>query len=249
MIFKQRLWMIPIAHWTGLLSAAACVYAVTQGLHPAWLLLWALGHTFGGIAVSAGLHRYFTHGAFTTSRFWHVVLAFYATLTVQDSPLGWAAAHSTHHKHSDGAGDPHYTGLLYLVKKHYRQVPLVGWRVRHLVGDPVIAFVHRYALLIIATWVLALTAAGHAMGVGFAPLLFGYLAPLGSTHMFGAIHQVTSHRGGAARDLPWMEWIFPAAGEWMHKHHHDHPRDPRLGRRWWNLDYGWWFICMVRTDR
>jgi fatty-acid desaturase len=122
------------------------------------------------------------------------------------------------------------------------------WRIKHLVKDPVISFVHRYAVIIIAFWIVTLLLIGNITSTGLMPLLFGYFAPLGSTHMFGAVHQVTSHRGGAARDMPWMEWIFPAAGEWMHKHHHDNPRDPKLGQKWWNLDYGWWFIKLIRTD-
>lgn len=248
-MFKQRMWMFPAAQWSGLCAAMFCVWFVANGASPWWLLAWAVGHTLGGIAVSAGLHRYFTHGAFQTTRFWHTALALYATLTVQDSPVAWAGVHSTHHAHSDRPGDPHYTGPLYLLRKHYLNVPLKMWRVRQVVTDPVVQFVHRNAVLIISAWVLILLAVGLATGTGALPLVFGYLAPLGSTHTFGAIHQVTSHRGGCARDMPWMEWVLPAAGEWMHKHHHDHPRDPRMGVNWWSLDYGWWFICLIRTDK
>jgi stearoyl-CoA desaturase (delta-9 desaturase) len=249
-MFKQRMWMFPAAQWLGLLSGAYAIWLLTGGASLWWLLAWAVGHTFGGIAVSAGLHRYFTHGAFQTTRFWHNILALYATLTVQDSPVAWAGVHTTHHVHSDKPGDPHYTGFAYLLRKHYLSVPLKMRRVRQVIQDPTVRFVHRNAVLIIAAWISLLLLVGLLTGTGVLPLVFGYLAPLGSTQTFGAIHQVTSHRGGnGAKDMPWMEWILPAAGEWMHKHHHDHPRDPRMGTKWWNLDYGYWFICLIRTDR
>lgn len=247
-MLQQRLWMIPIANWLGIFAAIACVYLLTQGAPAWWALAWAVGHLFGSIAVSAGLHRYFSHGSFKTTRFWHAVMAVYGTLTVQASPMGWAVTHASHHAHSDTPGDPHHTNLSYIVFKDYREVPKMTWRLKHLVGDSVVAFVHRYALVVIAAWVLVLLAVGAATDTGALPLLFGYLAPLGSTHFSGSMHHVISHHGKTPNDMPWMEWIFPAGGEWMHKYHHDNPRDPRFGGRWWSLDYGWWFICLVRTD-
>lgn len=249
MMFRQRLWMIPVAHWTGLAAAASCVWLVMHNTPAWWLLAWVVGHIVGGISVSVGLHRYFTHAAFQTSRFWHNALAFYSTLTVQGSALGWAAAHMTHHVHSDKDGDPHYTGISYLWFKQYNKVRMVTWRVKHLVSDPVLAFTHRYGVLLILGWIAFLLCVGYLTGTGVKPLLFCYLAPLGSSHMAGAVHQVNSHRGGnGARNMPYMEWLLPAAGEWMHKHHHEHPRDPKIGQKWWHLDYGYAFIRAVRTD-
>lgn len=247
-MFQQRLWMIPIANWVGIFSAITCIYMLNTGTSAWWVTGWVLGHLFGSIAVSAGLHRYFSHGSFTTTKFWHVVMAVYGTLTVQASPMGWAVTHASHHAHSDTPLDPHHTKLSYVVFKNYRDTPMMSWRLKHLVGDTVTAFVHRYALFIIFGWIGILLAIGEATGTGLLPLLFCYFAPLGSTQFSGSMHHVISHHGNTPHDMPWMEWIFPAAGEWTHKYHHDNPRDPQLGRKWWHLDFGWWFICLIRTD-
>jgi stearoyl-CoA desaturase (delta-9 desaturase) len=230
------MWMIPVAHIAGVISCAIGFAWLIQGIAPWWVAVWIAGHVCGSLAVSVGLHRYFTHGSFETSQFWHWVLAFYSTLTVQGSALGWAAAHTTHHVHADTDGDPHRVDLSYLIYKRYRDVPMVGWRVRHLVKDPAVAVTHRYGLLLILGWAALLFTLG-----GVELLVYGYLAPLGTTHLVGAVHQVTTHRGGVARDLPWLEWLLPAAGEWMHGHHHENPRNPRLG----GLDYGWLFIRFI----
>lgn len=246
-MFKQRLWMIPVAHWTGLLGVLYFIWSLSSGQSLLWLVPLIFGQLFGSLAVSVGLHRYFTHGAFTTNKFWHTVLAFYSTLTVQGSPLGWAAAHMTHHVYSDKPGDPHYTGLSYLIRKQYNNVPMVMWRVKHLIKDEILAFTHRYAILIIIGWISVLLAIGFLTNTGLMPLVSMYLAPLGTTHMIGAIHQVTSHKNGSARDLTFMEWILPACGEWQHKFHHDYPREWQFGKHWYHLDFGALFIKLIRT--
>src|SRR5829696_4195756 len=51
--------------------------------------------------VTAGYHRYFSHRSFKTSRWFQLVLALGATLTLQKGPLWWAAHHRIHHKLSD----------------------------------------------------------------------------------------------------------------------------------------------------
>lgn len=248
-MFTQRLWMIPVAHWIGLLSLVVAVSMLLAGTSPWWILLWIIGQICASLSVSVGLHRYFTHGAFETTQFWHTALALYSTLTVQGSPIGWAAAHMTHHVHSDGPGDPHKVTIDYLWKKQYRKVPMVMWRVKHLVKDPVMAFTHRYALLIIAAWVTLLLLVGLLTATGILPLIFAYFAPLGTTHMIGAIHQVTSHRGSTPHNLTYMEWILPACGEWQHKFHHEYPRAWQFGTKWYHLDLGAVFIKLIRTKQ
>lgn len=243
MNLSQRMWMIPAGQWVGYVGAAVALWALAHGASAWWLLAWAAGHVFGGLAISVALHRYFTHGAFETSRFWHVFMALHSCLVLQGSPLGWAAAHQTHHVHEDTPGDPHDTSPRYLLWKTYRDVPMVMWRVKALVHDPVLQWVHRNALLVVLAWVLLLAAIDPML------LLFGYLAPMGTVQLVGAVHQVVSHRGGGAHDWPWLEWILPAAGEWNHQHHHERPRDAFLGRRWWHLDYGGLFIRMIRTNK
>lgn len=245
-MFTQRLWMIPVAHWVGLISLMTSISLLVGGVSLYWLVPMILGQVCGSLAVSVGLHRYFTHGAFETNRFWHTVLALYSTLTVQGSQLGWAAAHMTHHVYSDLPGDPHYTGISYLWRKQYNQVPMVMWRVKNLIKDPVLAFTHRYALLIILAWTSLLLIIGMLTGTHVLPLLFMYLAPLGLTHMIGAIHQVTSHMGGGPRNLTTIEWLLPACGEWQHKFHHDYPRAWCFGSKWYHLDLGALFILAIR---
>lgn len=240
--------MIPVFQWIGYIAAALAGLALVQGHVSAWWLpAWAAGHVLGGIAISVGLHRYFTHGAFKTTPFWHAFLALISCLVVQGSPLAWSCAHQTHHTHADTKRDTHKVGLSYVLWKTYNDVPLERWRLKALVSDPWCHFVHTYTLAVIAAWCALLMFAGWATGTGWLPLVYGYLAPLGTVQVVGAAHQVISHRFDGARDMPLLEWLFPAAGEWNHGYHHHFPREARLGDRWWHLDYGWLFIRCIRS--
>lgn len=242
-MYKQPLWMIPFGYYIGLLSIALGTLLVATGVVSAWwLLVWAGLHVLGSLMLSVGLHRYFSHGAFKTSPFWHRFMAYYSVLLLNGSPQGWAAAHNTHHEFSDTNRDPHFASWRYLYNKRYRNVPMVKWRLKQLAGDETLAFVHRYGLML---WVAAV-----ALMLIISPLflLFGYLMPLGSTHLIGAIHQITSHRNGAPRNLPWLEFIFPACGEWLHKTHHDYPGRASFRTKSWHPDLGAVFIRLIRTN-
>lgn len=230
--------MIPIAYWVGLVSIAFGLGLVIGGVVSAWwLLAWFLAHQMGALTLSVGLHRYFSHGSFTTTPFWHKTMAFASILLFQGSPHGWATAHITHHVYSDTDRDPHFANIKYLWDKKYRDVPMVKRRLRHLIKDNTLKFVHRNALLITAAFALILLA------ISWKLFLFGYLMALGTSHFVGAVHQITSHKGGAPRDLPWMEFILPACGEWRHKSHHDVQKAYRFGR----FDMGATFVEWIKA--
>lgn len=241
---KQPLWMISMGHLVGLAAMALGLALVGAGSVSAWwLALWPPLHLLGSLMLSVGLHRYFSHKSFQTTRAWHSFMALYSVLLLNGSPHGWAAAHTTHHVHSDTDRDPHIADWTYLVWKRYRRVPMVSRGVRRLAGDGMLAFVHRNGLWL---W-LAFTAV--VLAISPTLYLFAYLMPLGSVHLIGAAHQVTSHRAGAPRNLAWLEFVLPACGEWLHKTHHDHAGRADLRTKWWHLDLGAVFINAIRTDR
>ena len=236
--------MIPFGHWLGNLSILLGITLIALDIIPAlYLVLWFIFHVIGSLMLSVGLHRYFSHASFKTTPFWHKVMAYYSVLLLNGSPQGWAAAHNTHHKWSDTSGDPHYANWHYLYNKKYKPVKMVLWRVKQLSGDSTLEFVHRYGLLLWLLFVISLLIISPTV------LLFAYLMPLGSTHMIGAIHQITSHHGGKPRDLPFLEFLFPACGEWLHKTHHDHPGWKDFRTRWWHFDLGAIFIKLIETRR
>lgn len=240
-MFKQPLWIISLGNLLGIAGVILGLCLVISGTVAwQWLLLWPVMHIWCSLGLSVGLHRYFAHGSFVTTPFWHKALAYTSIFLLNGSPFGWATAHITHHVYSDTEGDPHYVKTWYAFWKRYKSVKMVKRRLRHIIGDETLAFVHRYGGLI---WVIGCVV---LLGVSWKLFLFGYLMALGSTHMIGSSHQLLSHANGEPRNLPWMEFILPACGEWHHKTHHDHSGRSDLRTKWWHADIGAKFINIIK---
>ncbi len=242
-MIKHAGWHVGFGYLMGLVGIAIGLWLVaTDQVSAWWLLLWPVVHHFNTMIVSAGLHRYFTHGAFKTTPFWHKFMAYYSVTLLYGSPYAWATAHATHHIHSDTDLDPHEVNWRYMLFKQFRDVPMVMGRFKRIVGDPTLDFVHRYWL---GLW---LCFAACLLAISPTVFVFGYLMPMGTAQAFGVIHQMLSHRReGGARDLPLLEFIFPTGGEWQHKLHHDHPGRASFRAKWWHLDMGAVFISIIQT--
>ena len=82
----------------------------TNGYRPSWAQVVAFMPTvlfLIGVPMSVCLHRYFSHSAFTTTRFGQLVVALVSTAAYQGGCLWWAAKHVRHHHHCDQPKDPH----------------------------------------------------------------------------------------------------------------------------------------------
>ncbi len=58
-------------------------------------------------AITGFYHRYFSHKAFKTNRFWQFVFGVVGNASVQRGPLWWAAHHRHHHRYTDQEQDVH----------------------------------------------------------------------------------------------------------------------------------------------
>jgi stearoyl-CoA desaturase (delta-9 desaturase) len=241
---SQPIWFIGFAHWLGIACIITGLALVIRGDVSAWWLLpWPFVHTFTGLMVTVGLHRYWSHRTFETTRFWRYVMALWPALVAQGSGMAWATAHLTHHIHSDKAGDPHYIKWDYLLWKRYNNVPMFMGRMKRLLADRPAVFAHRYGMVI---W-LAFSAT--LLLIDWKVFVYGYGMALGTVQVFGAIHQMTAHKNDEPRDLPLMEFLLPMFGEWNHKYHHDHPGRKDLRMAWWHIDIGYQFIRLIEIDK
>ena len=57
--------------------------------------------------LSIGLHRYFSHKQFKTSKLFEVIVLLLVTFAGARSPLIWIGAHRIHHDNADTDKDPH----------------------------------------------------------------------------------------------------------------------------------------------
>src|SRR5437868_7388322 len=89
---------------TGLFLAVhvgAVIGVVLLGISWSGLVLAASLYALRMFAVAAGVHRYFAHRSFKTSRAFQFVLAAVATTSAQLGPLWWASHHRLHHRHTE----------------------------------------------------------------------------------------------------------------------------------------------------
>lgn len=240
--FKQPMWIIGFGHLLGMFCIALGIYLITNNIVELyWLFLWPLMHIISSLMLSVGLHRYFSHGTFKTSVFWHKIMAYYSVILLQGSALGWSSAHITHHMYPDTAKDPHVKNASYLIWKHYNKVPMAQGRLKRLITDPTLKFTHRYGQLLWLGFVLILFA------ISWKLFIFGYGMALGSTHFVGALHTTLSHLGKEPRNYPILEYVLPASGEWMHKTHHENSKTKDFRTKWWHLDTGSLFIKLIEV--
>jgi stearoyl-CoA desaturase (delta-9 desaturase) len=58
-------------------------------------------------AITGFYHRYFSHKAFKTNRFWQFIFGVMGNASVQRGPLWWASHHRHHHRYTDQEADVH----------------------------------------------------------------------------------------------------------------------------------------------
>ena len=94
----------------------ACFGAIWSGITWQALVICIVLYWGRIFAIGAGYHRYFSHRAYSTSRWFQFVLALMCQSTSQKSVLWWAQKHRHHHLFSDTEFDvhsPRHKGFFY----------------------------------------------------------------------------------------------------------------------------------------
>lgn len=102
-VFLVKLFVVVPA----LALAAAVPFAWGWGLGWVDIGLALFFYTLTCLGVTAGFHRYFTHGAFTANRGLRIALAVVGSMAMQGPVIDWVADHRRHHAYADRDGDPH----------------------------------------------------------------------------------------------------------------------------------------------
>lgn len=229
-------------------------------------LLWGMWFLVGGVGVSVGLHRHFSHRSFQASGWLRAVLGVLGQMATQGPVVYWVALHRLHHAASDRPGDPHspqprawpgasasvaaWRGHIGWVWSH--DVPKPTRYARELIGDTLVRRLSKAYPLCVAAGLLLPAVAGALVLGGWAGLLFGaywggVLRIALGHHVIWAINSrchLSPDRSAATGDhsanVGWL--ALPSWGESWHHNHHAAPASARFGQGWRQPDIGWWVV-------
>jgi stearoyl-CoA desaturase (Delta-9 desaturase) len=224
--------------------------------------------TMGGMTI--GLHRYFAHRTFETSRPMRILLAITGSMSTQGPIFSWVTLHRKHHAFSDRPGDPHSPhvhgskafGMLNgLWHAH------IGWMFtenssdwsfsRDLVGDRALFWIHRtylywvglsFVLPAIVGGALTRTWTGAALGFLWGGLVRCFVVNQASWCVGSICHYFGSRRFDIDDHSANNYWVaLFTFGEGLQNNHHAFPSAARHGMYWWEPDFSGALITLLAS--
>jgi stearoyl-CoA desaturase (delta-9 desaturase) len=241
-----------VAFWG--VHVAAVVGVALCGLSWSGVALALVSYFVRMFVVTAAYHRYFSHRAFKTSRWFQFVLALGAQSAAQRGVIWWASHHRWHHKHSDSEHDVHSAARRGFWYSHMGWVLGPDWNetddrgVADLTRYPELRFLNHPAMAMVPTVALALAflliGGGHALVWGYflstVLLWHGSFSINSLAHVFGRRRYET---GDHSRN----NWALAllTTGEGWHNNHHHYQSSARQGFRWWEIDLTYYLLRLM----
>lgn len=219
------------------------------------LLVAAAVASIGGVGTSVCYHRCLAHRSLRLNPIVENVLIFFTIFNASGEPLSWVANHRHHHAKADTEQDvssPRHGGFWWA---HIRWIyQWSGSDVNRWCPDLDKRRYRVWQRLQIPIITLSIFS-GFIFGwEGF--FWIGAIRLVYSLHfqMFvnSLLHMTPGLPEGvdSSRNIWWLGPLqFGAWGENWHKNHHSDANAARFGRRWWQVDVGWYAICALRALR
>ena len=234
------------------LGALAGFFTFSWRAFGVMVLLWWVT---GGIGITLGYHRYFTHKSYATPKIVQYILAACGCMAGEAGPLSWVATHRYHHTYSDLEQDPHspkhgvlwaHVGWLFGREDFLSEYDSYKRYVPDLAKDPVLRFLDKYHLL------PALVLAGFLYWIGgWSFVVWGVfvrsVCVYHSTWLVNSASHVSGYRAYKTTDNSRNNWwvALLAFGEGWHNNHHAFQRSARHGFRWWEIDMTYRLIQLL----
>lgn len=209
-----------------------------------------------GLGISMGYHRLHTHRSYKIPRVLEYFFAFCGTLTLEGGPIFWVATHRIHHQFSDKPGDPHsprdgawwsHIGWLLVGESKHSNTKVMAKYAPDLAKDPF------YVWLNNCHWMMPILLAGVLYAIGGLPLMLWAtcLRITFGLHATWAVNSVTHMWGSRrfntrddSRNSLWVALL--TFGEGWHNNHHAHPTSARHGLAWYEIDFSWIQISILK---
>jgi stearoyl-CoA desaturase (delta-9 desaturase) len=204
--------------------------------------------------VTVYLHRGQAHKSLTFNPILEHFIRFWLWLTTGMVTKQWVAIHRKHHRYSDVEGDPHSPHVYGIWKVLFK-----GAMLYHEASKDK-SMVDTYGVGTPSDWIESNLYTRHSrLGIGILLLLnitlFGWLGaviwviqmawiPFWAAGVINGIGHWFGYRNGITKDnscniIPFGVII---GGEELHNNHHLDPANPKLSRKWFEFDIGWFYI-------
>jgi stearoyl-CoA desaturase (delta-9 desaturase) len=223
---------------------------------PGWKILFlALAATMaGGVGTTVCYHRYLAHKTFRMNPVLEQILIFFAMANGSGAPLSWAANHRAHHSTADTVDDvssPRYGGFWWAHLRWLYQWP--AGDVQRWCKDLDLRRYWVWSYLQAPVLLLSLLGGGI---LGWKGLFWiGPIRLVYSLHMQCFVNSLLHlppkklpEGVDSSRNIWWLGPLqLTAWGENWHKNHHALPRTACFSRAWYQVDIGWYTICLLRS--
>ncbi len=209
-----------------------------------------------GLGISMGYHRLHTHRSYKLPRALEYFLAFCGTLSLEGGPIFWVATHRIHHQYSDKPGDPHspregawwaHIGWLLVGESKHNDTKVMSKYAPDLARDPFYAYLNTYhwiPIVVVSILLLVFGGLPLLLWATCMRLTFGLHATWtvnSITHMWGTRRFTT--RDDSRNNVIIALLTF---GEGWHNNHHAHPTSARHGLAWYEIDFSWIQISILK---
>ena len=206
------------------------------------------------VCVTIFLHRGQAHKLLIFHPVLEHFMRFWLWLTTGMITKQWVAVHRKHHRFSDLNGDPHSPHVYGFWKVLFK-----GALLYHDASKDK-DMVNTYGVNTPDDWLERNVYSNHSrLGIGllfvFNITIFGWIGaliwliqmawiPFWAAGVINGIGHYWGYRNGETKEqskniFPWGILI---GGECLHNNHHLDPANPKLSRRWFEFDIGWFYI-------
>jgi fatty-acid desaturase len=235
------------------LGALAALFMFSWQALAVTVFLWIVA---GCPGIGIGFHRLLTHRGFKTPKLVEYFLTFCGLLALEGGAINWVVTHRIHHAYTDAQGDPHsprdggwWAHMGWILKGTGQQYDkeVLAHYAPDLMKDPVHVWLNRLywvPLTVLGIGLFAFGGWSFLMWGVFLRVTFGLHATWlvnSATHMWGKRRFVTTDD---STNLWWVALI--TFGEGWHNNHHAYPTAARHGLRWYEIDFNWYGIRILK---
>ena len=211
------------------------------------------------VCVTVFLHRGQAHRGLIFNPILSHFMRFWLWLTTGQITKQWVAIHRKHHRFTEQEGDPHSPHI-----HGFWRVLFKGAVLYHTASKDT-ELVQQYGVGTPDDWIERTLYTPHSrLGillmlvidlVLFGPwglLVWGIQMiwiPFWAAGVINGIGHWWGYRNGETKDdsRNIVPWDIIVGGECLHNNHHLDPANPRLSRRWFEFDAGWFYIQLFKV--